>query len=122
LAISKSDASLKPFPNYMTAEKSKKLVPSPSVSHILLRPRMTEKAHSGLSIGKYVFHVVSSATKQCVKTSVESVYGVSVASVNMIRIPKKRRVFGRSVGWKSPIKKAVVTLKKGESIELFKGV
>ncbi len=102
-------------------EKTKKSV-SKTAYKVLLRPRMTEKAHSGLSIGKYVFQVAPSATKQSVKESVEGVYGVSVTDVNMVRIPKKRRVFGRVVGWKSPIKKAIVTLKKGESIELFKGV
>jgi large subunit ribosomal protein L23 len=83
---------------------------------------MTEKAHAAISIGKYVFHVAPSATKQLVKKSIEEVYGVPVTAVNMIHIPKKRRVFGRSVGWKSSLKKAIVTLKKGESIELFKGV
>ena len=102
--------------------KPKKSVPNAVASRVLLRPRMTEKAHSAISLGKYVFHVASTATKQSVKQSVESVYGVSVVAVNMVRTPRKRRVFGRSVGWKSAVKKAIVTLKKGDSIELFKGV
>ena len=107
----------------MTADKEKKSTsPSRLAYRVLLRPRMTEKAHSSLSIGKYVFHVAPSATKKLVRESIETLYGVKVTSVNMICIPKRRRVFGRSVGWKSPIKKAVVTLKEGESIELFKGV
>ncbi len=109
----------------MTADKKnqpKKSAPNAMASRTLLRPRMTEKAHFAISLGKYVFHVASSATKQSVKRSVESVYGVSVVAVNMVRTPKKRRVFGRSIGWKSALKKAIVTLKKGDSIELFKGV
>lgn len=106
----------------MTSEKNKKSDPSTIAYRVLLRPRMTEKAHMTIAAGKYVFHVASSATKRLVKESVERVYGVSVTSVNMLRIPKKRRVFGRTVGWKSPVKKAIVTLKKGESIDLFNGV
>ncbi|QQS15624.1 MAG: 50S ribosomal protein L23 [Candidatus Moraniibacteriota bacterium] len=106
----------------MTSEKNKKTVPNAVASKTLLRPRMTEKSHFAISLGKYVFQVAPSATKQSVKQSVESVYGVSVTAVNMVNIPRKRRAFGRSIGWKSAMKKAIVTLKRGESIELFKGV
>ncbi len=106
----------------MTKEISKKSSPTEKDSQVLLRPRMTEKAHLSLSVGKYVFQVIPSATKQQVRLAVERVYGVSVTHVNMVRIPKKRRVFGQKVGWKVALKKAIVTLKKGESIELFKGV
>ena len=106
----------------MTTDKNKKSMPSALASKVLLRPRMTEKAHFAISLGKYVFQVTPSATKQSVKQSVENIYGVSVTAVNIVSTPRKRRVFGRSVGWKSAIKKADVTLKKGESIDLFKGV
>ncbi len=106
----------------MAEAKRKKLVPNETASRILLRPRMTEKAHSVISLGKYVFQVAPRATKSSVKESIERLYGVKVTRVNMVRIPKKRRVFGRVVGWKSSLKKAIVTLKEGESIELFKGV
>lgn len=106
----------------MTQKSEKKSSLSASAFRTLLRPRMTEKSHAALSLGKYVFEVALSATKGSVRAAVEGLYGVTVVGVRMICIPRKRRVFGRIVGWKSPIKKAVVTLKKGESIELFKGV
>lgn len=107
----------------MSQDTSKNLTIKKKIaSQVLLRPRITEKAHLFISLGKYVFHVDPFATKQSVKESVEGVYGVSVNQVHMIRIPRKRRMFGRTPGWKSSIKKAIVTLKKGESIELFKGV
>ncbi len=106
----------------MTTEKNKKPAPSVIASKVLLRPRMTEKSHFSISLGKYVFHVSPLATKHTVKESVESVYGVSVTAVNIVKTPRKRRAFGRSIGWKSSVKKAVVTLKKGQSIDLFKGV
>ncbi|QQS21224.1 MAG: 50S ribosomal protein L23 [Candidatus Moraniibacteriota bacterium] len=89
---------------------------------ILLRPRMTEKAHSLIASRKYVFQISSLATKLAVKRSVETVYGVKVLSVNIVRIPRRHRVFGRVSGWRSAVKKAIVTLKEGENIELFKGV
>lgn len=106
----------------MSQEKKTTPVSNELAFRTLLRPRMTEKAHLLLSVGRYVFQISPSATKRQVKLSVEAVYGVSVDRVNIVRIPKKRRVFGRTVGWKSSVKKAIVTLKKGESIELFKGV
>lgn len=100
----------------------KQSVNSGIASRVLLRPRMTEKAHAALGMGKYVFQVTPRSTKASVKRAVEEVYGVTVTGVTMTRIPRKRRVFGRTVGWKSAVKKATVTLKSGESIELFKGV
>ncbi len=107
----------------MTKSLSKKSATLSAIAHrVLLRPRMTEKAHTALSFGKYVFQVAPLATKGSVRAAIEEVYGVTVKQVNIVRIPRKRRVFGRTVGWKSAVKKAIVTLKEGESIELFKGV
>ncbi len=108
----------------MTKKIIKNSIPAgvANAARILLRPRVTEKAHMSIALGKYVFQVVPTATKRLVKESIESLYNVSVEAVHIVRIPKKRRVFGRIVGWKSPLKKAIVTLKKGEQIELFKGL
>lgn len=86
---------------------------------VLVKPRITEKAHMALGLNKYVFQVALDATKVTVKKSVEGAYGVSVTAVNMVTIPAKKRNFGRSAGFKSGIKKAIVTLKEGDSIELF---
>lgn len=99
-------------------KKTKKM--SSLASAVLLKPRITEKAYAVNALNQYVFQVVMSATKTQVKRSVEEAYGVSVVAVNMIKLPGKRRVFGRTVGKKSPLKKAIVTLKKGDAIELFK--
>jgi large subunit ribosomal protein L23 len=86
---------------------------------ILTKPRITEKAHSVLGLNKYIFQVSSDATKVLITKSVEEVYNVTVVAVNTITIPAKKRKFGKSGGYKSSMKKAIVTLKQGDSIELF---
>jgi large subunit ribosomal protein L23 len=88
---------------------------------VLVKPRITEKSHTVLGMNKYVFQIHPSATKGAVKRAVEGAYGVKVEGVNIVNIPPKKRFFGRSVGMKSAIKKAVVTLKEGDTIELFQG-
>lgn len=86
---------------------------------VLVKPRITEKAHTVLGLNKYVFQVASDATKVSVKKSVKEVYNVTVTAVNMITVPAKKRNFGGRVGYVSSMKKAIVTLKEGDSIELF---
>lgn len=85
----------------------------------LLEPWVTEKSHELMSDGKYVFKVDRKAGKKQVKGEVEKVYEVTVEKVNIVNIPRKARRFGRKVGFQSGFKKAVVTLKEGDSIQLF---
>ena len=54
-----------------------------------------------------------------VKKSVEGIYGVDVLSVNIIRIPAKKRRLGRTEGFRKAYKKAVVTIKEGQKIEIL---
>ncbi|MEK7181603.1 MAG: 50S ribosomal protein L23 [Patescibacteria group bacterium] len=103
----------------------KKLVgkESPLAARVLLRPRITEKAYAMNTENKFVFQVSKEATKRSVKQAVEEAYGVSVLDVNIVRLPAKRRVFGRTqqVGYKNGVKKAIVKVAEGQTIELFKG-
>ena len=55
-----------------------------------------------------------------VKTAIEGVYKVHVEKINVVKGQPKRKAYGRYMGIKSGIKKATVTLKEGEKIELFK--
>lgn len=89
---------------------------------VLLKPRITEKAYTMGVGGKYVFQVARVATKQSVKRAVEEVYGVTVASVNIVTLPGKTKVFGRRQvsGKRQSVKKAYVTLQAGQNLELFK--
>jgi len=91
-------------------------------SVVLLGVRATEKAYVRNTLGQYVFTVSRNATKPQIRRAVESAYDVTVLSVNTGRLPgKKRGSVGRRGSTKA-VKKAVVTLSKGSSLELFKGI
>jgi len=94
---------------------------SPLATRILSRPRITEKSYALNALNQYVFVVTKTATKKSVKRAVEEAYGVQVEKVRMVRLPAKTRMFGKNMGMKSAIKKAIVSVMKGQSLELFKG-
>ena len=76
-----------------------------------------------LNIYKYVFEIHPSATKPQVREAVERYFNVNVASVNTIKIKPEIRRFGGS-GRRTKVgalKKAVVTLKPGQTIQIFEG-
>ncbi|NTW14858.1 MAG: 50S ribosomal protein L23 [Candidatus Moranbacteria bacterium] len=90
-------------------------------ARVLLSARVTEKAYVLNGLNQYVFKVAKDATKTQVKRAVETAYGVSVDRVRTISVAPRKRAFGRTVGTVSGMKKAIVTLPKGEEITLFKG-
>ena len=89
---------------------------------VLQRPLITEKNSALQAQGKYAFEVVKEANKEQIKQAVEKAFKVTVTGVNVMTVPgKKHRMRGREVmnpSWK----KALVTLKPGDKIELFEGV
>lgn len=85
----------------------------------LIRPLVTEKSSALLKQNKYVFEVTPEANKIEIKKVVQDMYGVKVIDVNIINIPRKKKRFGRSEGYKSGCRKAVITLAQGEKIEEF---
>jgi large subunit ribosomal protein L23 len=85
---------------------------------ILISPLTTEKAVSSQSSNKYVFKVMAKANKIDIMRAVSKTYNVKVVSANIINIPRKARRVGRTLGFKSGYKKAIVTLAKGQSIEV----
>ena len=90
---------------------------------VLRRPLITEK-NTALQApqGKYAFEVAGKANKHQIKQAVEKTFNVKVMAVNAMTVPgKTRRVGGRQVLTQS-WKKAIVTLKPGDKIELFEGV
>lgn len=93
------------------------VVYSTSAQKVLAGPRVSEKAGHLSSAHKYVFNVAASANKVEVKKAVEHTYKVVVVKVNMIKVEGKSRSFGRTKGKTRNFKKAVVTLKPGQSIE-----
>ncbi len=85
---------------------------------IIIAPVVTEKSAMNAQKGIYTFKVAKSTTKTQIKKTIESHFGVHVEKINtLITKPKDRRV-GRYTGKTKVIKKAIVTLKNGETIEL----
>ena len=88
---------------------------------ILIRPIVTEKSTALMEQGKYTFRVPLAATKVQIRQAVEQIFKVKVQAVNTMRYEGKLKRMGRTQGRRSDWKKAVVTLKPGEAIELFEG-
>lgn len=88
---------------------------------ILIRPIVTEKSTALMEQGKYTFRVPLAATKIQIRQAVEQIFKVKVQVVNTMRYEGKLKRMGRTQGRRSDWKKAVVTLKPGEAIELFEG-
>lgn len=86
---------------------------------VVKAPHISEKASYLAEDNKYVFQVSPSANKPEIKKSVEGIYHVNVLSVNIIKIPGKKRRLGRTEGMKKGHTKAIVTLKEGQKIEIL---
>jgi large subunit ribosomal protein L23 len=97
-----------------------------TIYEILRRPLVTEKSNyqSG-KLNQYSFEVATVATKTLVKDAIETLFDVKVESVNIINAPAKRgrRARSRRLLVRRPgYKKALVTLKAGDRLEIFEGV
>ncbi len=89
---------------------------------IMITPRISEKAAVLSSKGKFVFDVPVTANKIEIRKAVEALYGVKVEDVNTARGIGKMVRRGRIQGQRNNWKKAMVTLKKGQKLDLFVGV
>jgi large subunit ribosomal protein L23 len=90
---------------------------------IVRRPLVTEKSVAGTGRSQYAFEVATEANKHHIKTAVEKIFKVTVLRVNTVSMPARtgrnlRRPTRRPVQTKSSWKKAIVTLKEGDKIEL----
>lgn len=83
---------------------------------ILIRPHITEKTMA--QSGRYAFVVSGTANKREVAAAVTQRFHVAVEDVRMLNMPGKERRRGRTIGWKSGFKKAVVVLAEGQTIEM----
>jgi len=94
-----------------------------NIAHrVLLENLISEKSTLLAAQNKYVFKVTKNAGKFQIKEAIEGYYGVQVVSVNTITINPKKRIHGRTIGWKKGFKKAVVTLRSGDTIGAAEGV
>ncbi len=91
----------------------------------IVRPVVSEKSTVLGDQGKYVFEVAPTANKIQIKQAVEEAFAnkkIQVARVNILHVSGKIRRRGRTVGTTRSWKKAIVTLKAGQSLDLFEGV
>ena len=89
---------------------------------IILKPILTEKATKLSQFNKVVFEVTSKTNKNEIKGAVEKLFSVKVKSVNIINIKGKVKRFKGILGKRNDIKKAVITLEKGNTIDISAGV
>src|SRR5262249_59960959 len=91
----------------------------------IIRPVVSEKSTVLGDQGKYVFEVAPDANKIQIKHAVEEAFAnkkVQVGDVNILKVAGKVRRRGKSVGKTRSWKKAIVTLKAGQRLDLFEGV
>jgi large subunit ribosomal protein L23 len=90
---------------------------------ILRRPITTEKSASQQSVSnQYSFEVARSATKPEIARAVERTFGVTVLQVRTSNLMGKMKRMGRFAGRRPDWKKAVVTLKQGDEIQIYENV
>lgn len=83
------------------------------------QPHISEKATYLSEKDQYIFEVSPNYNKNEIRNAVEGLYGVNVLSVNVIKIPAKKRRLGRTEGFRKAYKKAVVKIKNGQKIEIL---
>lgn len=86
---------------------------------IVKEPHISEKGSYLAEANQYIFRVAPQANKSEVGKAIKGIYGVDVLSVNMIKIPAKKRRVGKTQGFRKAYKKAVVTIKEGQKIEIL---
>jgi len=89
---------------------------------VVLRPHITEKTTLLSEHNAIVFQVAGSATKPEIKAAVEALWGVTVKGVNTIVSKGKTKRWKGEAYKRSDVKKAIVTLAEGQSIDVTEGV
>lgn len=99
--------------------KTKHFIKKVNRTQIIKYPIITDKATRLLEKNQYSFVVDRFSNKSDIKVTVEYLFNVNVVKINTCRLPRKQKRVGRYAGWKSQYKKAIVTLSKGDVINLF---
>ena len=88
----------------------------------IISPVVTEKSTQQSELNKIVFKVNKKYNKKIIKKNIEKIFKVNVIKINTINNKPKSKIVRGKLGKKSGFKKAVVTLKKGQTIDLATGV
>jgi large subunit ribosomal protein L23 len=103
-----------------TKETSKHI--DPRSYDIILSPVITEKATYASENNQVVFRVAKHATKPQIQDAVQKLFNVQVIGVNTLIIQGKKKMFRGRPGQRADVKKAVVTLAEGQSIDVTTGL
>ena len=88
----------------------------------IVSPTITEKATALSEFNKMVFRVHKGASKKSIKKSIEKIFKVNVIKINTINLRGKTKLVRGKKSSRPGYKKAIVTLKKGQSIDLATGI
>ena len=88
----------------------------------IISPNITEKSTSMSDFNKVVFKVDKKANKKSIKKTVEKIFKVNVIKINTINMKGKTKFVRNKKSYKSGYKKAIITLKKGQNIDLSTGI
>jgi|TARA_B110000438_G_C15644808_1_gene576963 large subunit ribosomal protein L23 len=88
----------------------------------IISPNITEKSTALSEHNKVVFKVNKKATKDYIKKSIEKIFKVDVIKINTIKQKGKSKIVKGKKSMKPGYKKAIITLKKGQSIDLTTGI
>ena len=89
------------------------------LASVLVRPHVTEKAALLAEKNTYVFEVAPHSNKILIAKAVSALYGVKPIRVNIINLPRTQALIRGKMGVKAGVRKALVTLGKGDKIELI---
>ena len=94
----------------------------PTIHRTIVRPLITEKSSAAYQDrGEYTFQVHPDATKPQIRSAIEQLFGVKVTGVWTSNVRGKEKRMGKTVGHRPNWKKAIVTLRDGDTIEIFEG-
>ena len=88
---------------------------------VIIRPIVSEKSYDLMEQNRYTFEVDRRASKPQIASAVEEIFGVTVSKVNTMNMTGKPRRLRYNKGLSRSWKKAIVTLKEGDTIDLFAG-
>ena len=86
--------------------------------NLIKKPVITEKSTANAQFNKYIFEVRKDANKINIKQTIEEIYKVKVQKLNSLYVKSKPKVFKGQRGTRSELKRIIVTLKEGNTIDM----
>ena len=86
--------------------------------NLIKKPVITEKSTANTQFNKYIFEVRNDANKNNIKKTIEEIYKVKVQKLNSLNVKSKPKVFKGQRGTRSELKRIIVTLKEGNTIDM----